>query len=147
MNIVTPDRAYFGMKDAQQLRVIRRMVRDLNVAVEIVAVPTVREHDGLALSSRNAYLSPEERKAATVLWRALSHASQAVGAGERRVSVLRTLMENIVNSEPLATIDYIELVDDVTLQPVDSVEAPVLAALAVRIGRTRLIDNLTLEVN
>ena len=144
-NIVAPDRAYFGEKDAQQLRVIKRMVADLNLPVAIVPVPTVREPDGLAMSSRNTYLSPDERRAALVLYRALSLAAELFAQGERRAEVLLTRMRELIAAEPLARIDYVAVVDDETLTPVEEIDRPVLVALAVFIGRTRLIDNLVLR--
>ena len=144
-NIIGPDRAYFGEKDAQQLRVIKRMVLDLNLPVTIVAVPTVREPDGLAMSSRNTYLAPEERRAALVLYRALSSAEEIFGRGERRAGAILARMREIIEAEPLARIDYVAVVDDETLAPVEEIDRPVLVALAVFIGRTRLIDNIMLR--
>ena len=144
-NIIGPDRAYFGEKDAQQLRVIKRMVLDLNLPVAIVAVPTVREPDGLAMSSRNTYLAPEERRAALVLYRALSSAEEIFGRGERRAGAILARMREIIEAEPLARIDYVAVVDDETLAPVEEIDRPVLVALAVFIGRTRLIDNVVLR--
>ncbi|HLV80971.1 MAG TPA: pantoate--beta-alanine ligase [Chthonomonadaceae bacterium] len=140
--IVQPDRAYFGRKDYQQLSILRRMARDLDFPVEIVPCPTVREPDGLAMSSRNAYLSPEERREATVLYRALQMAEERVRAGARDPQALRQEMEAMIASEPDAQVDYVALVDPETLQPVADLSAgPTLAVLAVRIGKTRLIDN------
>ena len=144
-NIVKPHRAYFGEKDAQQLRVIKRMVMDLNFDIEIVAVPTVREPDGLAMSSRNEYLSPEERKAALVLWRSLNLARSLVEAGERKADRIVSEMRRLIESEPLARIDYVEIVDSETLENVDVIEGEVLVALAVYIGTTRLIDNIVIS--
>ncbi len=144
-NVVTPDRAYFGEKDAQQLRVIRRMVADLNFPLTIVPVPTVREPDGLAMSSRNTYLSPAERRAALVLSRALSLAAELFAQGERRAEVITDRMRELITAEPLARIDYVAVVDDETLTPVEKIDRPVLVALAVFIGQTRLIDNLVLR--
>jgi pantoate--beta-alanine ligase len=142
LNIVQPDRAYFGQKDYQQLRVIERMVRDLNVPTTIVMVPTVRDTDGLALSSRNVYLSPEERMAAPVLYRVLESAAERVKAGENDPDALRKALEEVIAAEPRATLDYVALVDPETLQPVRELQkAPTLVALAVRVGKTRLIDN------
>ena len=145
-HIVEPDAAYFGQKDYQQLAIIRQMVLDLNFAVEIVGVPTVREADGLALSSRNAYLSPEERQAALILSRTLARARALVAAGERGAAAILADLHRLVGAEPLARADYISLVDATTLQPVESLTGPTLLALAVYIGRTRLIDNTLLEV-
>ena len=133
LNIVTPDRAYFGEKDAQQLAIIKRMVRDLSMDVEIVGCPIVREADGLAKSSRNTYLSAEERVAALVLNRSLTKAKAAMEDGLRCVSEIRDLIESEIKEEPLAKADYIEIVDSETLQPVESVERDVLVAIAVYI--------------
>ncbi|MGQ9778496.1 MAG: pantoate--beta-alanine ligase [Bacillota bacterium] len=144
-NIVGPDRAYFGEKDAQQLRVIKRLVADLNFPLEIVAVPTVREPDGLAMSSRNTYLSPQERQAALVLYRALSLAADLFTRGERRVGEILARMRELIAAEPLARIDYVAIVDDETLAPLEEIDRPVLVALAVFIGQTRLIDNIVLK--
>ena len=140
-NIVGPDRAYFGMKDYQQLKVIERMVADLNMAIEIVEVPTVREPDGLAMSSRNTYLSPEEREAALVLRKSLDRARDLVLGGLRDGHELRAKTREFIEREPRASIDYVEVVDSETLRSVERIEGRVLVALAVRIGRTRLIDN------
>lgn len=140
-NIVQPDRAYFGQKDAQQLLVIRRMVRDLNINVEVIGCPIVREKDGLAKSSRNTYLNPEERKAATVLYRALSAGKHLCEAGERNTRVVRACIAEVLSEEPLADPEYIEIVSADTVKPVECIEGEVLCALAVRIGKTRLIDN------
>lgn len=144
-NIFQPDRAYFGQKDAQQAVVIRRMARDLDFDLEIVVCPTVREPDGLAMSSRNVYLSPEERRAATVLFRALSAAQAAWQAGERDGERLRERMRAVLATEPLARPDYVSIADPDTLIELDRVGERALASLAVRIGSTRLIDNLILE--
>jgi pantoate--beta-alanine ligase len=141
-NIVQPDVAYFGQKDAQQLAVIRRMVRDLDFPIEIIGCPIVREADGLAMSSRNALLSPDERQQALVLYRALCEAQARIAAGERNSAGLLSRMRQIVDTGRPTNVDYISLVDPETLQPVSTIEQPVLAALAVRIGSTRLIDNL-----
>lgn len=144
-NIVQPDVAYFGQKDAQQLAVIRRMVRDLDLPIEIVGCPTVREPDGLAMSSRNALLSPDERIRALALSRALHAARELLAAGTRDVaSVLERMRQIVAEAQPQG-VDYISMVDPETLQPVAEVNGPVLAALAVRIGATRLIDNMLLE--
>jgi len=140
-NITTPDRAYFGMKDYQQLRIIQQLVRDLNLPIEIVACPIVREPDGLAMSSRNVYLSPEERVAATVLYRSLQWAQAQVAAGERDAHVLREGVYQRIAAEPLARIDYVEVVDADTLQPVERIGRPTLVAVAAFFGKARLIDN------
>ena len=145
-NIVTPDRAYFGEKDAQQLAVIKRMVRDLNIDVEIIGCPIVREKDGLAKSSRNTYLSVEERNAATILNKSLTLAKEKIQAGERDSEVIIKLIEEVINSEKLARIDYIEVVDSLSMEKVERIEKSVLVAIAVFIGKTRLIDNFTYEL-
>ena len=144
--IVSPDTAYFGMKDYQQLRVIQKMVSDLDFAVEIVPCPTVREPDGLAMSSRNAYLSKDERAAAVVLYRALEFAEERARAGERNAEALRSEAQRLIESDPLACVDYVAVVDPETLEPVERVGESVVIALAVRIGDTRLIDNTLIEV-
>lgn len=144
-NIVQPFRAYFGQKDAQQVLIIKRMVADLNMGTEIVVEPTVRESDGLAMSSRNSYLSPEERRAAAVLFKALSLARQLQEAGEEEAEKIRRQMTALIQEEPLARIDYVSIADAATLEELDSINRPALASLAVRIGRTRLIDNMPLE--
>jgi pantoate--beta-alanine ligase len=143
--IVQPDVAYFGQKDAQQVAVIRRMAADLNFDLDVLAVPTVREPDGLAMSSRNVYLTAEERQAAPVLSRSLRMARDRVAAGERDLVALRESMAAMVASEPLAAIDYVSIVDYDTLQPVERLTGKALAAVAVRFGKTRLIDNWVLE--
>jgi pantoate--beta-alanine ligase len=143
-NIVQPERAYFGQKDGQQLAVIRRMVRDLDFPVEIVAVPTVREPDGLAMSSRNTYLSLRERSAATVLYRALTRVRELHLEGEQDAEVLRAAMFDVLASEPLAVADYVSVADPETLEERALVDSDAMASLAVRIGRTRLIDNVLL---
>jgi pantoate--beta-alanine ligase len=144
LNIVQPHRAYFGRKDAQQLVVIRRLVRDLRLDVDIVAMPTVREPDGLAMSSRNAYLSPAEREAALVLSRALRRAGELFAGGDRDAERLRGAMRELIAQEPLANVDYVSMAGTETLQELERVESAALASLAVRIGKTRLIDNVTL---
>lgn len=144
-HIVQPHIAVFGEKDGQQLRIIERMVRDLHFPVRIVRGPTVREPDGLAMSSRNAYLSPDERKQAAVLKRALDKAEQLVREGiERDAERLKAVMRNVIGSAPDAMIDYIDIVDEKTLEPARTVDRPCMAALAVFIGKTRLIDNLVI---
>lgn len=140
-HIVSPDRAYFGQKDAQQLAVIRRMVRDLNFDLEIVGCPIVREEDGLAKSSRNTYLSEDERRAAVVLHKGLHAGEELLKSGETDAAKIVGAITEVIQSEPLARIDYVELVDWNTLAPVESVQGEVLAAVAVYIGTTRLIDN------
>jgi len=144
-NIVRPSRAYFGQKDAQQVIVIKRMAADLNMGVEIAIVPTLRESDGLAMSSRNIYLSPEERQAATVLFRALTLARQLRQGGEEDAEKIRRQMESLIRKEPLARIDYVSIADARTLEELDVISGQALASLAVKIGRTRLIDNVILE--
>lgn len=143
-HIVEPDRAYFGQKDAQQLAVIRRMVRDLNFNLDIIGCPIIREEDGLAKSSRNTYLSPEERKAATILHKGLVKGEELVQNGEKKASVVVNAIRDIIESEPLAKIDYVEMVDFDNIQPVETIEGTVLTAVAVYIGKTRLIDNFIL---
>lgn len=147
-NLVQPDRAYFGQKDAQQVRIIQQMVRDLNVPVDVRVCPIVREADGLALSSRNDYLEAEERRRATVLYRALTEARQRIEAGERDAAAVRQAMVEQIASVAGAVLDYAAVVDADTLQaPVQIVaERPVLLALAVRFGGTRLIDNLLISL-
>lgn len=143
-NIVQPDRAYFGRKDYQQLKVIERMVRDLNLPVEIVGMPIVREPDGLAMSSRNAYLSPEEREAALALSKSLSYAQGLLGKGIVSGEELRRRVEEFIQREPLARIDDVAVVDPETLDRLAEVKDEAVLALAVRIGGTRLIDNALL---
>jgi pantoate--beta-alanine ligase len=143
-HIFLPDRAYFGQKDAQQVAVIRQMVRDLNFPVELVVCPIVREADGLAMSSRNVYLRPEQRAAAPVLYRALSAASTAWAAGERDGDRLRQAMRRVLDSEPLAQTEYVSAADPVTLTELGLPSRGVLLSMAVRIGKARLIDNLLL---
>ena len=140
-NIVTPDRAYFGQKDAQQLATIRRFVRDLNFGLEIVPCPIVREADGLAKSSRNTYLSPAERKAALILSKSLALGKKAVDEGERDASKVVSIITESLQTEPLARIDYVEVVDFENIQRVETISGETLVAIAVYIGKTRLIDN------
>ncbi len=142
-NIISPDRMYLGKKDAQQLAVVRRMVRDLNFDFEVVGCPTIREADGLAKSSRNTYLSEAERKASRVLSRALRMAQEAILAGERKSAALSGLIRDELGREPMSDIDYVEIVDGLSMRPVDEVREGDLVAIAVRIGTTRLIDNFT----
>lgn len=144
-NIVTPDRAYFGQKDAQQLAVIARMVRDLNFGIEIVGCPIIREADGLAKSSRNTYLSDEERKAALVLSRAVKLGREMAESGEKSADVIVAAMKKVIEAEPMARIDYVQAVDAVSVEPVSEMKPPVLVAMAVYIGKTRLIDNFIYE--
>jgi pantoate--beta-alanine ligase len=144
-NIVQPSRAYFGQKDAQQAVVVRKMVRDLDMPLAVVVAPTVREQDGLAMSSRNVYLGPEERRAATALYRALTTARERYQAGERGGEALRRAMLEVLEAEPLARTEYVSVADPWTLQELGEVgPAGALLSMAVRIGTTRLIDNLVL---
>ena len=145
-NIIQPTNAYFGEKDAQQLAIIRKMVFDLNFPVNIIGVPIVRESDGLAKSSRNTYLSSEERKAATILYKAIQEGKECINRGASADSIINA-MTNIVNTEPLAKIDYISVVDANTMQPVHEITSPVLVAMAVYIGSTRIIDNFSFDTN
>ncbi len=140
-NIVTPDRAYFGQKDAQQLAVIKRMVRDLNFDITVVGCPIVREADGLALSSRNTYLSDTERKAALILNKSLTLGKEMIEAGEKDAAKVREAIIKNMETEPLAKVDYVEIVDNENLEPVQTIDVPCLVATAVYIGKTRLIDN------
>lgn len=144
-NIVTPDRAYFGQKDAQQLCVVRKMVKDLNFDIEIVSCPIIREADGLAKSSRNTYLNDEERKAALCLSRSLSIGRELIENGEHSAEAVKAAIRAEIEKEPLAKIDYVEIVSFDTLESVESISKPVLAAIAVYIGKTRLIDNFITE--
>lgn len=144
-NIITPDRAYFGQKDAQQLAIIRRMTRDLNFGIEIIGCPIVREPDGLAKSSRNTYLSPEERQAALCLSRAVKLGQRLVGEGEKDTGIIVEKMSELIKKEPLARIDYVQAVNGITMEPAAKAEGEVLFAMAVYIGRTRLIDNFILQ--
>lgn len=143
-NIIEPTRAYFGQKDAQQALVIKKMVSDLNMSMEIIVSSTVRERDGLAMSSRNTYLNPQERKAATVLYKALTRAQQLHDNGESNTEHLRQEMVAIINEEPLATIEYVSIADAQSLEELTEVDRPALVSMAVRIGKTRLIDNIML---
>jgi len=143
-NIVQPTKAYFGQKDAQQAVVIKRMVADLNMNLEVVVAPTVREPDGLAMSSRNIYLNPEERQAALVLWKSFNLAQQLWSQGECKADSLRQQMAAFIQKEPLARIDYISIADPETLKELVEIDRPALVSLAVYIGKTRLIDNIVL---
>jgi pantoate--beta-alanine ligase len=143
-HILSPDAAVFGEKDFQQLAIIRRMVRDLNFPIEIIGAPTVREADGLACSSRNQYLNPAEREQAPVLQRALQEARRLVAQSERSVPALLDAARQVIATAPLARVDYLELVDAETLQPISAVGPNSLIAVAAFFGQTRLIDNLRL---
>ena len=142
-HIVAPDKAFFGQKDAQQLAIIRKMVRDLSFDVEIIGCPIVREKDGLAKSSRNTYLSPEERVAALTLYRAVQAGKQVISNGQRESAAVLEAMNAVFSAEPLARIDYVSAVDGVTMLPVDILKDGDLVAMAVYIGKTRLIDNFS----
>jgi len=143
-NIVQPDRAYFGQKDAQQAAVIRKMAVDLNMNLEVVILPTVREPDGLAMSSRNTYLNTGQRQAATVLYKALTLAQQLYSNGESDAGKLRQQMIKLIQQEPLAEIDYVSIASNETLAELDTISPPALVSMAVKIGSTRLIDNVVL---
>ena len=143
LNIVGPDKIFFGQKDAQQLAIVRRMVRDLNFDVEVVGCPIVRESDGLAKSSRNTYLSVKERQAALILSRSVRLGQAMVAGGERRSEKLLAAMRGKLAGEPMAEVEYVEVVDGKSMQPVDVFKPGDLVAMAVRIGTTRLIDNFT----
>lgn len=140
-NIVQPDRAYFGQKDAQQLAIIKHMVEDLNMNVEVIGCPIIREDDGLAKSSRNTYLSEEERKAALVLSKSINLGRKMVEDGETSTKAITDAMKAFIEKEPLAKIDYVKAVDGLTIKQIDTVKKPMLVAIAVYIGKTRLIDN------
>ncbi|NFP91812.1 pantoate--beta-alanine ligase [Clostridium sporogenes] len=142
-NIITPTRVYFGEKDAQQLAVVKKMVQDLNFPIEIIGCPIIRESDGLAKSSRNAYLNIKERKSALVLNKSLKEALNALEFGETKSNTIKNIIVNRLNKEPLAKIDYVSIVDSDNLQPVEEIKSSILVAIAVYIGKTRLIDNLT----
>lgn len=144
-NIVAPDRAYFGQKDAQQLAVIKRMVRDLNFDLEIVGCPIIREDDGLAKSSRNTYLNEKEREASLVLSKAVRLGEEMAKSGEKSAEKILSAMKEVIEAEPLAKIDYVKAVDAVSIVPVTEMTPPVLVAMAVYIGKTRLIDNFIYE--
>jgi pantoate--beta-alanine ligase len=143
-NIVQPTKAYFGQKDAQQVAVIKKMAAELNMNLEVIALPTVRESDGLAMSSRNTYLSPEQRQAATVLYKSLTLAQELWTRGERNAGVIRQEMAYLIQKEPLANIDYISIADNETLEELHKIKNPALVSLAVKFGKTRLIDNIVL---
>lgn len=144
-NIVTPDKAYFGQKDAQQLAVIKRMVRDLSIDIEIVGCPIVREADGLAKSSRNTYLNPDERKAALILSKTVKLGQALIKGGEKNADIIIEKMKENIETEPLAKIDYVQAVDGITMEDVKEIADGVLVAMAVYIGKTRLIDNFIAE--
>lgn len=144
-NIVLPDKAYFGQKDAQQLATIRRFVRDLNFPVEIVACPIVREEDGLAKSSRNTYLNPQERQAALILSKSLKLGKAAIEQGERNAQRIIDIIRQNLQTEPLARVDYVEVVDFENIQRVETIQGETLVAIAVYIGKTRLIDNFIIK--
>lgn len=144
-NIVNPDRAYFGQKDAQQLAIIKRMVRDLNFDIKIVGCPIIREEDGLAKSSRNTYLNQDERKAALILSKAIKLGEDLANSGEEDANKIISKMIDLINTEPMAKIDYVQAVDAISVKPVDKMEGSVLIAMAVYIGKTRLIDNFIFE--
>ena len=144
-NIVEPTRAYFGQKDAQQVLVIQKMVNDLNMNLEVIVSPTVRESDGLAMSSRNIYLNPQERQAATVLFKALTLAKNLWKKGERDAETVRGQMTSLISGEPLAKIEYVSIADTQTLEELSKIDGPALVSLAVRFGKTRLIDNSVLK--
>jgi len=145
-NIVPAQKAYFGQKDAQQLAVLRRLVADLDFAVEVIAVPTVREESGLAMSSRNTYLGPAERQDALVLHAALETAAGLIDAGVRDSSIIASAMEDVISTLPSVNLEYIAICDNIFLQPVSELEGQVLIALAARVGKARLIDNMVFEI-
>ncbi|PPD58847.1 pantoate--beta-alanine ligase [Dehalogenimonas etheniformans] len=140
-NLIQAQKAYFGQKDAQQVAVLKKMVADLNVTVELVVMPIIREKDGLAMSSRNTYLSPEERQAATVLYRSLKFGESLISAGEQHADVVKQKMIDFISADKLARIDYVSIADQASLEEQTIIGKPALISLAVRIGRTRLIDN------
>lgn len=144
-NIIQPERAYFGQKDAQQAAVLTRMARDLNFPIEVITCPTQRAEDGLALSSRNSYLSAEQRKAAPVLYRSLTKAKKAFESGERNANTIRQMIKEMIAAEPLARMDYVSCADMLTLQELEKIENRALLSMAVFFGKTRLIDNVILE--
>lgn len=146
-NLIRPHRAYFGQKDYQQSAVVRRLVDDLNLDLEIVLLPTVREADGLAMSSRNVRLTPQQRRAACVLHASLRLAEERISVGERSAKAILDEMRAMIEAEPLARLDYVALCDPETLKPLDRIEGPTLLALAVRFGETRLIDNSLIRLS
>ncbi|ACA56426.1 pantoate--beta-alanine ligase [Clostridium botulinum] len=145
-NILNPTKAYFGEKDAQQLTVVKKMVEDLNFPIEIIGCPIIREEDGLAKSSRNAYLNKQERKSALILNKSLKEALKSLKSGEKDLNIIKNIIINTIMKEPLAKIDYISIVDSTTLQPVEKLQSSILIAIAVYIGKTRLIDNFTFKL-
>ncbi len=145
-NLVQPDKAYFGQKDAQQVAVIKKMVKDLNIDTEIISCPIIREKDGLALSSRNTYLSREERNIAPILYKSLIAAKKMINNGEKNSSNVRRFIVNNINTQPNTNIDYVSIVNAETLEPLKQIQGNILIALAVKLGKTRLIDNIQLEV-
>jgi len=145
-NLVRPDRAYFGQKDAQQAFVIKKMVEDLNMNLEVIILPTVREPDGLAMSSRNKYLTPEQRKEAVVLYKSLKEAEKLIKKGETEAKTIKDSIFHIISQAPQAKVDYIEIVDTEELRPVYEIQGECLIAIAVKFGRTRLIDNILVGV-
>jgi pantoate--beta-alanine ligase len=144
-NIIQPDKAYFGQKDAQQVAVIKKMVKDLDMPLEIVVCQTIREKDGLAMSSRNTYLTPEMRRNAPVLYKSLQKAREMYRGGERDAGKIKQAMSEIISSQPIGVIDYISLADNETLKEISRIERPALISIAVKFGKTRLIDNTVLE--
>ncbi len=144
-NLVEPTRAYFGQKDAQQVRVIQKMVAELNMNLEIVVCPTVREPDGLAMSSRNVYLKPAEREAATVLYKSLMLAQKLYNGGEKNAEKIRQQMTALIRKEPLANIEYISIADATTLEELKEITPPILVSMVVKIGAPRLLDNIVLK--
>lgn len=145
-NIVTPDRTYFGQKDAQQALVIKRLTADLNLDLEVIVMPTIREYDGLAMSSRNAHLTPEQRRAAPLLYQSLQQAKECINKGERNAAIIKGQIIQNISAEPLASIDYVSITDTTELKEITQIENRILIALAVRFGSTRLIDNIAVEV-
>lgn len=146
-NVVIPDKAYFGQKDFQQAVVIKKLIKELNFDIDIVVCPTIREKDGLAMSSRNCYLNQSERNSATILYKALKHAEALIIKGVKDSSYIKKEMEDMVKSEPLAKVEYIEIVEPQSLKIIKTIELPIVICLAVRIGSTRLIDNLPVNFN
>jgi pantoate--beta-alanine ligase len=145
-NIVTPDRSYFGQKDVQQAIVVKRMAADLNMDLDVIIMPTIRENDGLAMSSRNAYLTPGERSSAPILYYSLKQAQEQISSGETSASSVREKIIKTIEKEPLALVDYVSIVDAQELKEITTIKGSVLIALAVRFGKTRLIDNIIVEV-
>lgn len=144
-NIIEPTKSYFGQKDAQQVAVIKKMVKDLNMPLKVVVCPTMREKDGLAMSSRNTYLTPEMRQNATLLYKSLTKAKEMYRGGERDADKIKQTMTGIIKSQPIGIIDYISIADNETLREIKKIEKPALISMAVKFGKTRLIDNIILE--